>query len=31
MINFLIGFLVLMAILAGVVAIAVVLTTDNNF
>lgn len=31
MINFLIGFFVLMAILAGVVAIGIVLTNDNNF
>lgn len=31
MINFLIGALVAMAILAGVVAIGIVLTTDNNF
>lgn len=31
MINFLIGIFVLMAILAGVVAIGIVLTTDNNF
>lgn len=31
MINFLIGFFVLMAILAGVVAIGIVLTNNNNF
>lgn len=31
MINYLVGFFVLMAILAGVVAIGIVLTNDNNF
>lgn len=31
MINFLIGFFVLMAILAGVVAIGVVSSTDDDF
>lgn len=31
MINYLIGFFVLMAILTGVVAIGIVLTNDNNF